>query len=60
MYVSVLWLYSSAGVPYEAYQPIWFKQEKDPTTGNMMHVSAKKYWDYKEKQKWPENVPDIF
>lgn len=47
------------GKPYESYQPIWFKKEKDPITGNPLHVFTGEYWTCKEKAAW-SRCPNIF
>ena len=47
------------GRPVPPYEPIWFKKEKDPFTGNTVHVFSGKYWECKRKQDWSA-CPDIF
>ncbi|XP_059142601.1 oxysterol-binding protein 1-like isoform X2 [Physella acuta] len=41
------------------YQATWFKKERDVTTGAMIHIFNKKYWECKERQDW-HMCPDIF
>ncbi|KAL0267043.1 UNVERIFIED_CONTAM: hypothetical protein PYX00_009415 [Menopon gallinae] len=50
---------ASSGQPYRPYEPIWFKQEKDPITGSLIHVYNGKYWEAKAKKDW-SMCPDIF
>ncbi|BFZ04680.1 hypothetical protein BsWGS_07718 [Bradybaena similaris] len=47
------------GKEYSTYKPTWFKKERDGTTGSMMHVYNKLYWDCKARQDW-SMCPDIF
>jgi len=47
------------GRPVPTYDPIWFRKEKDPWTGNVVHVYAGNYWESKRKQDWAR-CPDIF
>jgi len=47
------------GRPYMPYEPIWFKKEKDPITGNPVHIYCGEYWNCKEKQDWSK-CPKIF
>lgn len=48
-----------AGRPYEGYQPIWFRKETDPITGNPVHKYTGEYWPCKEVQDW-SRCPNIF
>lgn len=41
------------------YQPLWFKQQICPMTGETVYVYNHKYWEAKEKQDFT-NCPDIF
>ncbi|XP_041350213.1 oxysterol-binding protein 1-like isoform X2 [Gigantopelta aegis] len=41
------------------YQPMWFKKERDPITGNLIYRSTGEYWDCKVKKDW-SRCPDIF
>ncbi|KAK3927345.1 Oxysterol-binding protein 1 [Frankliniella fusca] len=50
---------SAAGQSYPPYEPIWFKKEKEPWTGQICHIYSGKYWECKEKQQW-DVCPDIF
>lgn len=47
------------GRPYPSYEPVWFKKEKDPITGNLIHVYKKTYWECKKNQDWSA-CPDIY
>ncbi|CAG7636499.1 unnamed protein product [Allacma fusca] len=47
------------GRPVPSYEPIWFNKDKDPLTGNVIHVFKGDYWTCKEKQEWSK-CPDIF
>lgn len=48
-----------AGRPVELYKPLWFEKQKDPITGNPVHVFTGKYWQCKQEQMWSD-CPDIF
>nr|CAD7198943.1 unnamed protein product [Timema douglasi] len=50
---------AAEGKPYPPYEPIWFKKERDPWTGNIFHMYQNKYWECKEKQIW-DGCPDIY
>ncbi|XP_026284564.1 oxysterol-binding protein 1 isoform X2 [Frankliniella occidentalis] len=50
---------SAAGQSYPPYEPIWFKKEKEPWTGQICHIYNGNYWVCKEKQQW-DVCPDIF
>ncbi|XP_064618956.1 oxysterol-binding protein 1-like isoform X2 [Lineus longissimus] len=43
----------------ESYEPKWFTQQKDPQTGNMIHMYQGNYWDCKSRADW-NSCPDIF
>ncbi|XP_076363799.1 oxysterol-binding protein 1-like isoform X2 [Tachypleus tridentatus] len=45
-------LSAAEGRPYPGYEPIWFKKETDPVTGNPVHIYQGNYWECKEKQDW--------
>ncbi|XP_055861522.1 oxysterol-binding protein 1-like isoform X2 [Biomphalaria glabrata] len=47
------------GLDYPPYKPTWFQKERDVTTGALMHVYNKQYWDCKDRQDW-HMCPDIF
>jgi len=47
------------GRPYPGYEPVWFKKQKDPITGNPIHVYQGKYLEAKDAQEW-SSCPDIF
>uniref|UniRef100_A0A646QFV7 Oxysterol-binding protein n=1 Tax=Hemiscolopendra marginata TaxID=943146 RepID=A0A646QFV7_9MYRI len=50
---------AAEGRPYPGYEPIWFKKQKDPVTGNPIHMYQGRYWECKGKQDW-SSCPDIF
>lgn len=43
---------TSEGRPYVAYEPAWFKKQKDPITGNPVHIYTNEYWQCKDKRDW--------
>ncbi|RWS29937.1 hypothetical protein B4U80_06650 [Leptotrombidium deliense] len=45
--------------PFLPYEPLWFKKQKDPITGNLVHVYLGDYWTAKEHQDW-QRCPKIF
>lgn len=47
------------GRPYVSYEPIWFKKQTDPITGNLVHIYCGEYWSSKEKQDWSK-CPKIY
>ncbi|XP_014670942.1 PREDICTED: oxysterol-binding protein 1-like [Priapulus caudatus] len=50
---------SAEGKPFQPYEPVWFRKERDPYTGNLIHMYKGIYWECKEKQDW-RACPDIF
>ncbi|XP_012942512.2 oxysterol-binding protein 1, partial [Aplysia californica] len=42
----------------EPYKPTWFRKERDPTTGALIHIFNKQYWECKQRQDW-QRCPDI-
>ncbi|XP_067136347.1 oxysterol-binding protein 1 isoform X2 [Centruroides vittatus] len=50
---------ASEGRPYVGYEPVWFKKQKDPVTGNPIHIFTNQYWECKAKQDW-SICPDIY
>lgn len=50
---------TSEGRPYPPYEPIWFNQEREIGTDNVIHVFRGQYWDCKAKQDWSK-CPPIF
>lgn len=50
---------ATEGKPYKGWEPVWFKKEKDPQTGNVIHVYTGSYWECKENGDW-SHCPDIF
>lgn len=41
------------------YEPVWFKKEVEPVTGNLIHIYKEEYWDCKRKSDWSK-CPNIF
>ncbi|XP_013788509.2 oxysterol-binding protein 1-like [Limulus polyphemus] len=52
-------LSAAEGRPYLGYEPIWFRKQTDPITGNPVHIYQGKYWESKAKQDW-NACQDIF
>ncbi|XP_003427315.3 oxysterol-binding protein 1 isoform X3 [Nasonia vitripennis] len=50
---------ASQGLPYSAYEPLWFKKQEDPYTDSLCHMYNGEYWDCKNKQDW-SRCPNIF
>lgn len=50
---------ASEGRHFPPYEPIWFKKEKEPWTGSVIHMYQGKYWECKERQDW-SMCPDIY
>ncbi|KAJ8678935.1 hypothetical protein QAD02_014722 [Eretmocerus hayati] len=50
---------ASQGLPYAAYEPVWFEKQEDPYTGSLCHMYKGEYWDCKNKQDW-SRCPKIF
>ncbi|XP_069684104.1 oxysterol-binding protein 1 isoform X3 [Periplaneta americana] len=50
---------AAEGRPYPPYEPVWFKKEKEPWTGSVIHMYQGKYWECKEQQDW-SMCPDIY
>ncbi|KAG8236531.1 hypothetical protein J437_LFUL015805 [Ladona fulva] len=50
---------AAEGRPYPPYEPVWFKKQTEPYTGNVFHMYQGRYWDCKEKGDW-SMCPDIF
>lgn len=48
------------GRPFKGHEPIWFKKDRDPITGNPIHIYQGEYWKVKETQQWPEDCPKIY
>lgn len=51
--------FSLPGREYIGYQPKWFRKEKDPQTGNLIHIYTGEYWEAKETGDW-SRCPDIY
>ncbi|XP_011494145.1 PREDICTED: oxysterol-binding protein 1 isoform X2 [Ceratosolen solmsi marchali] len=50
---------ASEGLPYSAYEPLWFKKQEDPYTDSFCHTYNGEYWKCKSKQDWGR-CPNIF
>ncbi|XP_012279948.1 oxysterol-binding protein 1 isoform X2 [Orussus abietinus] len=46
-------------LPYEPYEPVWFKKQQDPYTESLCHMYTGEYWDCKSKGDW-SRCPNIF
>ncbi|XP_065337836.1 oxysterol-binding protein 1 isoform X5 [Cloeon dipterum] len=47
------------GRPYPGYEPVWFKQETEKSTGVVGYMYQGNYWESKEKQDW-SMCPNIY
>ncbi|XP_065337835.1 oxysterol-binding protein 1 isoform X4 [Cloeon dipterum] len=45
--------------PYPGYEPVWFKQETEKSTGVVGYMYQGNYWESKEKQDW-SMCPNIY
>jgi len=50
---------AQTGNEYHGWEPRWFKKEKDPHSGNLVHVCTGDYWQCKDTQDW-SRCPDIY
>ncbi|KAH8311753.1 hypothetical protein KR044_007897, partial [Drosophila immigrans] len=50
---------AAEGRPYPAYEPMWFKQEKEANSDEYVHVFKNTYWQAKAAQDW-SGCPDIY
>ncbi|XP_034660371.1 oxysterol-binding protein 1 [Drosophila subobscura] len=50
---------ASEGRPYPAYEPMWFKREKEEGSEDFVHVFKNTYWTAKEAQDW-SGCPEIY
>uniref|UniRef100_A0A1E1X9K1 Putative oxysterol-binding protein 1 n=1 Tax=Amblyomma aureolatum TaxID=187763 RepID=A0A1E1X9K1_9ACAR len=50
---------AAQGRPYVGYEPVWFRKETDPITGNPIHVYQNEYWACKEQGQW-DRCPTIY
>jgi len=50
---------AAQGTDYVGWEPVWFKKDTDPTTGNLIHIFTGEYWECKDKQDW-KKCPDIY
>jgi hypothetical protein len=43
------------------WEPVWFKKGPDPlVAGRVIHIYKGGYWEAKEAQSWPPNVPSLY
>ncbi|XP_020283344.1 oxysterol-binding protein 1 isoform X3 [Pseudomyrmex gracilis] len=50
---------AAQGLPYESYEPLWFKKKQDPYTDSRCYVYNGEYWDCKNRGDW-SRCPNIF
>ncbi|XP_058806393.1 oxysterol-binding protein 1 isoform X2 [Phymastichus coffea] len=50
---------AAQGLPYAAYEPVWFKKQEDQYTDSLCHIYNGEYWNCKSKQDWTR-CPQIF
>ncbi|XP_011631488.1 oxysterol-binding protein 1 isoform X3 [Pogonomyrmex barbatus] len=50
---------AAQGLPFEAYEPLWFKKKQDPYTDSRCYIYNGEYWDYKSRGDW-SRCPNIF
>ncbi|XP_029159626.1 oxysterol-binding protein 1 isoform X3 [Nylanderia fulva] len=50
---------TAQGLPYEVYEPLWFRKKQDPYTDSRCYVFNGEYWDCKSKGDW-SRCPHIF
>ncbi|XP_046740221.1 oxysterol-binding protein 1 isoform X2 [Diprion similis] len=50
---------AAEGLPYEGYEPIWFKKQRDQFTDSLCHIYTGEYWECKNKGDWTR-CPNIF
>ncbi|KAM0736847.1 Oxysterol-binding protein 1 [Formica fusca] len=50
---------TAQGLPYEVYEPLWFKKKQDPYTDSRCYVYNGEYWDCKSRGDW-SRCPNIF
>ncbi|XP_039948871.1 oxysterol-binding protein 1 [Bactrocera neohumeralis] len=50
---------ANEGRPYQPYEPLWFRREKEEGSDNLVHVFNESYWKHKQDQDWSQ-CPDIF
>ncbi|XP_076249148.1 oxysterol binding protein isoform X4 [Calliopsis andreniformis] len=50
---------AAQGLPFEVYEPLWFKKEQDPYTDSLCYVYGGEYWECKSKGDW-SRCPNIF
>lgn len=50
---------ASRGEPFPPYQPVWFSQQREEGTDNIVHIHTGNYWEHKKRQDWSK-CPDIF
>ncbi|XP_011162781.1 oxysterol-binding protein 1 isoform X2 [Solenopsis invicta] len=50
---------AAQGLPYEAYEPLWFRKKQDPYTDSRCYIYNGEYWDHKSRGDW-SRCPNIF
>ncbi|XP_014606256.1 PREDICTED: oxysterol-binding protein 1 isoform X1 [Polistes canadensis] len=50
---------ASQGLPYETWEPLWFKKQQDPYTDSLCYMYSGEYWECKNKGDW-SRCPNIF
>ncbi|XP_044578176.1 oxysterol-binding protein 1 isoform X2 [Cotesia glomerata] len=50
---------AAEGLPYTAYEPVWFSKQEDKITGSLCHTYNHEYWECKNKGDW-SRCPNIF
>ncbi|KAH8407179.1 hypothetical protein KR222_009978 [Zaprionus bogoriensis] len=50
---------AAEGRPYPAYEPMWFKREKEENSDEYVHVYKNTYWEAKAAQDW-SGCPEIY
>ncbi|EDW67761.1 oxysterol-binding protein 1 [Drosophila virilis] len=50
---------AAEGRTYPAYEPMWFKREKEEGSNEFVHISKNTYWKAKAAQDW-SGCPNIF
>ncbi|XP_011703213.1 PREDICTED: oxysterol-binding protein 1 isoform X4 [Wasmannia auropunctata] len=50
---------AAQGLPYETYEPLWFRKKQDPYTDSRCFVYNGEYWDHKSRGDWSQ-CPNIF
>ncbi|KAK2587462.1 hypothetical protein KPH14_003169 [Odynerus spinipes] len=50
---------AAQGLPYETWEPLWFKKQQDPYTDSLCYMYSGEYWECKSKGDW-SRCPNIF